>query len=543
MKKLTVDACTSHIPDCMDFIENELSRLKIPKHEKIHSVLTAEDVIACVIDHAAENAKLSVFINRFMGTVSISVRCIGSEMNLPESWNSWYQSVGGDREEIEMIDHLMQKIGSSRVSYKRMRSLNVCSIKVEESRLKSLYVTLSAMVLGVLCGLILKEASPDAAQMLSSDLFTPVYTVFLNALKLIVAPLVFFSIADSIVGFSDIKSLGRIAMKVFLSYIATSFLAVGVGFLIADLFPIGDPSLQGLVTDSGATLIHQSNEVSVSIKGTLIGIVPSDIISPFLKSDMLQIIFVAAMLGIAASLADGRGVFAQFITSANKVFSKFTAIIISVMPFAIFCSMAKMMVGMNLGDLVKVIVWVPCCFAGHFVMMIVYGVLLMLIARYNPLKFYRLFMPAILTGFSTSSSNATLPVSMDRCAEGLKISPKIYSFSIPMGATINMDGNCITLVITALFGARIFGIEMTSSAIVALIIAILSLSFGAPGIPSGNLVCIAILMPIIGIPAEMVSLVMGLYSLVAMSQTAANVTGDAVITTIVAKSENLIETA
>lgn len=145
-------------------------------------------------------------------------------------------------------------------------------------------------------------------------------------------------------------------------------------------------------------------------------------------------------------------------------------------------------IGMNISSLLKVIVWVPCCYAGHFMMMVMYGVLLFVFARYNPYKFFKLFMPAILTGFSTASSNAALPVSMKQCGEALKISPRIYSFSIPMGATINMDGNCITLVITALFGARVFEIDISSSMVVAMVVAIMSLSLGAPGVPGGNLV-------------------------------------------------------
>lgn len=541
IKKYTTEAKINNISACMDFIENELAGLKISRNESIQSILSAEEVLAAEIKHADENASITVTVSHFMGSTSIRIVCSGTKMDISDIEDSWLIYDSFEPEEARIVERFLEKTLFSRISYKRIRNLNIYVIKVETSRFKSLYITLTALLLGVLCGILLKNASADAAKIIADNIFSPVYTMFLNALKLIVGPLVFFSITESIASFSDIKSLGRIALKVFALYVMTSLIAIVIGFAISSAFPIGDTSLQGLVSDAGASTIEKGNQVSVSIKDTITGIIPADIINPFLKSDMLQIIFVAVMLGISTSLVDSEGTFASFIKSGNKVFSKFTAIVIGFLPVAVFCSMAKMMIGMNIKDLVKVIVWVPCCYAGHFSMMIVYGVLLFLFAKYNPFKFFKLFMPAILTGFSTASSNATLPVSLEQCKKALKISPKLYSFSIPMGATLNMDGNCVTLVITAMFGARIFGIDITPSMVVAIVVAIMSLSMGAPGVPGGNLVCAAILMPIIGVPAETISLIMGLYSLVGMSQVAANVTGDAVVTTIVAKSEGMIE--
>ena len=144
-------------------------------------------------------------------------------------------------------------------------------------------------------------------------------------------------------------------------------------------------------------------------------------------------------------------------------------------------------------------------------------------------------------GFSSSSSNVVMPLSMKQCGEKLGISSRIYSFSIPLGATVNMDGSCITLIITALFAARIFALPVTTAMLVSMVITIIALSMGSPGVPGGNLVCMSILLPTIGIPAEAISIVMGFYSLVGMSQVMTNVTGDAVVTTIVAKWEKAID--
>ena len=150
-------------------------------------------------------------------------------------------------------------------------------------------------------------------------------------------------------------------------------------------------------------------------------------------------------------------------------------------------------------------------------------------------------MPAaMVTAFTLSSSNAALPTSVKQCDE-MGVSKNVYSFSLPLGATINMDGSCISLMITSLFMAKIFGIPVTGSVLTTIIIAIMVLSVGTPGVPGGNLVCMTLLLPQIGVPAEAVSLVMGLYPVMGMMQTCANVTGDAVVTTIVAKQENLLD--
>ncbi len=157
----------------------------------------------------------------------------------------------------------------------------------------------------------------------------------------------------------------------------------------------------------------------------------------------------------------------------------------------------------------------------------------------NTYKFYKKYYPAMVSAFIFASSNAVLPSSIKQC-DKMGISPKIYSFSLPLGATINMDGFCITLFISALFCAKIFQVPITPSILLSLFISIMVLFVGSPGVPGGNLVCIALLLPQIGVPAETISLIMGLYPLVGMMQTCTNVTGDAVVSMIVAKREGLL---
>jgi Na+/H+-dicarboxylate symporter len=273
-----------------------------------------------------------------------------------------------------------------------------------------------------------------------------------------------------------------------------------------------------------------------------VGIIPSDIINPFLSADMLQIIFIAVMIGVSCGLLSDKIIcFKDVLSDGYQVFSKITALIISVMPLAVFCAMAKMVLSMDLKSLFSVFAWVPTIYFGDVLMMIVYALIILLVGRLNPITFFRKYYQAMLTAFTFASSNASLHTSMATCDKSLGISKKIYSFSLPLGATINMDGSCITQIVSALFMAKIFGIPVNAPVILTLAITVFVLSVGAPGVPGGALVCISLLVPQIGIPAEAISLIMGLYSLVGMMQTCTNVTGDAAVTLVVARSEGMLE--
>ena len=415
------------------------------------------------------------------------------------------------------------------------------NIKISKSA-KSIIITLLALIFGIATGLLLQYAAPkEVANTLSSYVFTPVYTMFMNALKMIVGPLVFCSIASSISSFSDLKTLGRIAAKIMALYVLTSVIAVFVGYFAWNLFPIGNPSLlDNIYADDAAETVQRAQNTTVSIIDTIVDIVPNNIITPFQNSDMLELIFMAAILGLAvASLSDKYPVVRDILVALDKVCSKITTVLVSFIPLTVFCSMAKTMISMEIKEFSIVVAWVPVIYFGDIMMMCVY-MLLLVLARLNPFRFITKYHPAMLSAFTFASSNAALPSSIEKVDE-LGVSSKVYSFSLPLGATVNMDGSCVALIISALFYAKTYSIPITSSVFTALFIAIIALSLGSPGVPGGNLVCIAILIPTIGVPAEAVSLIMGLYPLVGMITACTNVMGDAVVTTIAAKAEKMFD--
>ena len=529
------------IEPAIQFIEKELSK-KTGSKTLTRTLLAAEEVLRATIENAAgEDDKLSVKLIRSPFGSEIRIAAKGKPFDMAAVQKTMIDSE--DEETRAVLGQLFERVMGDNLVIRNRHGVNVTVIKVAESRYKQLIFTIGALILGIVVGLIMKMAVPgDVNTVVNENFFTPVNTMFLNALKMVVAPLVFFSIASSIAEFGDLKALGRIAGKVIISYMITSFMAIMLGLGVYHLIPIGDPALQSAVTDAAASTIAKGEGVSTSIKDTIVGIIPSDIINPFLKADMLQIIFIAVMVGLAAgALAGKTKIVRDFLNDFYAVFSKITALIIRVMPLSIFCAVAKMVLTMKTENLVNVFAWVPTIYLADVIMLVIYALIILIFGRLNPLLFFKKFYPAMLAAFTFASSNAALPTSMGVCGSRLGISKKIYSFSLPLGATINMDGGCITQIISALFMAKTFGIPINGSIILSLVLAIFVLSVGAPGVPGGALVCISILLPQIGIPAEAISIIIGLYSIVGMMLTCVNVTGDAAITLAVAKSEKLVD--
>lgn len=537
MKKFTLKAQINNIPEAVSLTQDYLKSLKLKNDAVLSALFSLEDVLSSLINHSSPSEDLNIKIFSYFGNISVRILCKGTAFGIDELQNQ-YVFADLDEDEENVIQELIAKVLGDNISINHKNGINHVQINVKKSPYRQLINTLFALIGGIVFGLLLKNVLSDEINlMLVNSLFSPVYTMFLNALKMIVGPLVLFSIASSISEFDNLRSLGKIAGKVMLMYVFTSLLAIITGRIAYFIAPVGNSELMNMVSQNAAAV---TPSVSVSLKNTIMNIIPNNIISPFLNGDMLQIIFMAVLLGVGTSLFHNEKL-NEAVKIINGLMSKITAVIISFMPIAVLCSMTKMIVTIDMSNIMSVFAWVPVCYLGHFMMIAVYMLLMVVLTGLNPLKFLKKFSGVMLTGFSTASSNATMPSSMKACDEKLGIASRIYSFSIPLGATINMDGSCVTLIITAFYMARIFGVDINGSELFTIFMMIMVLSMGAPGVPGGNLICISILLPCIGIPSDAIGIIMGVYSLVGMSQTMTNVTGDAIVTTIIASSEKAVD--
>ena len=545
MKPYICKCDQKEIPGVLDHIQECLEKKKLDKKKRVRAMLVAEEILGELCRNAKEGSQIRVDVGGILGNIEIRYRCNGKLFYVSDIQERMlFTENDKDNDEANIvIRDLMERLFGDTISIRNDRGVNNVTQTVKKSAYISLIYTLAALVLGVITGLLIQSFLPaETGKAISGAVFIPIYTVFINALKMIVGPLVFFSIAASISEFSDLNALGRLAGRNIMMYVITSIIAICVGMLAYRIFPIGNPDLVKAVNAEVASeTVAKGEATSISIKDTLVSIVPSDVVTPFQKSDMLQIIFMAVLLGIAAASLSGKvPLLRDMIRAMDKCFSKITGGIVTFVPLIVFCSMAKMMLGMNLTNLKDVLIWTPVIYFGDIIMICIYLLILLVVGRLNPLKFLENFYPAMLSGFTLASSNAALPTSIKQC-ERMGISKRIYSFSLPLGATINMDGNCITLIISALFFARIYGIPVTANMLISLFIAILVLSMGSPGVPGGNLVCLTLLIPQIGVPAEAISLVMGLYPIIGMMQVMANITGDAVVTAVIANRAGLLD--
>ena len=256
---------------------------------------------------------------------------------------------------------------------------------------------------------------------------------------------------------------------------------------------------------------------------------------------MLQLIFLAVISGIAA----GRiGRYSDMVKSLfetfNELFLKITMFIIKFMPIAVFCSICSMILSMGVETILSVLSMLGTFLVGLLCMIMIYCTILGIAGRVNPLYFLRSYAPTMLQVFSMGSSNAAIPVNMQAC-DKMGVAKKIYCLSLPLGATLNMDGSCVYMAVFTLALAKTYGVQITGSAITAMIISIIVLSMGAPGIPGPGLICLSMLLTQVGVPVEAVGLVMGIDAFIGMFRTMSNCTGDVAVSILVARLEKMLD--
>ena len=257
----------------------------------------------------------------------------------------------------------------------------------------------------------------------------------------------------------------------------------------------------------------------------------------------MQIIFLAVICGIAlGKLEEYSAVLKKFFDACNSLFLAITTIITKFIPLAVFCSVSMMIVNMSADSLLSVMGVAGTQILTIMEMIIIYGLLVFLFTRLSPIRFYKNVKEGMLTSFSLSSSSAAMPTNRRVCKEKLGIHPKVCNFSIPLGATVNMDGTCVFLSVIALSLARAYGVEISLEMLISVSLTIVLLSLGAPGVPGSAIVCLGIVLQQMNVPVESMSLIIAVSPILDMFDTMSNTTGDMAASLIAAKSEGLIDT-
>lgn len=547
-KRLLADQ--SNPSECMEFIENGLNELGIGKKQRMKTMLLVEESLIKLIEHAENTEeKVCITLNKSLNRVYVKMTVRGQEFQLIHGQtaeevlnqeNDDLQS-SGEKEE-SMIRDILLRANKDYLRYKNKNNVNMVEIMVQKNPHAMVMQTMFALAAAIVAGMLMKTFVPDTVNTTLNDtVFTSISTMFLNALKMIVGPVVFFSIVCCISQFGDLKEVGRIGGKIIGFYMLTTVLAILSATGVFYLLRPGNPELALKLTADVSTII--SSDVSISIKDTIVGIIPSNFVKPFLDSNMLQLIFLAVLIGIALEkIGDYSKILKDIFEACNSLFLKITVMLVQFIPIATFASVLSVILKTGPDVLLSMLSMMGTFVVGIIVMMGIYCLLIIVIGHLNPVPFLKKYSPTMLQVFGMASSNAAIVVNMDACEHKLGIPKKIYSLSIPLGATVNMDGTCVYLVIFGMALARVFGVNINGGMLLSMFFSVLVLSVGAPGVPGAGLVCLSVLLTQLQVPLAGIGLVMGLDSLLSMMRAMSNSLGDVAASLIVAKSEKILDT-
>ena len=399
---------------------------------------------------------------------------------------------------------------------------------------------ITGMILGFLTGLLINILSLNSNEIINiylvNGLFDTIGSIFISSLKLMVVPLVFFSLSTGVASFDKDKKLSVIALKTISLYLLTTAIAISLGLFIAILFSPGE----GLNLTSSAEYIAPSPP---GIKSVIIDIFPTNPIAAMAEGKMLQIIVFSIFFGVALrSIKDKNSELVNIMESTTNVVMKMVFILINLAPFGVYCLMANLFATQGIGivgNLFQYFLLVVFVLIIHG--FVVYPALLYSFTKIKPFGFYKKLRPVMLFAFSTSSSNATMPVTLKTVTQDLGVNPKIASFTIPLGATVNMDGTAIMQGVATIFIANAYNIDLSTIDYLMVILTATMASIGTAGVPGVGLIMLAMVLSQVGLPTEGIALILGVDRLLDMIRTVVNVTGDSTVSTIVAHSEGALD--
>jgi Na+/H+-dicarboxylate symporter len=394
----------------------------------------------------------------------------------------------------------------------------------------------AGLVLGAVVGLAF---GPDAA------VIKPVGTAFIRLIKMVVIPLIFASLLVGVASLGDMRRLGRIGGKTVVFFLAYYVTAVAVGLFLANSLKPGrniPESVQAeLKADYGETADAQALRAGErpGVVEMLVDIIPDNPGDAFVKANMLQIIFLSMFMGAVISLLDKDKMkpVLSFFEAINDIMIRIVEIVIKLAPYAVFALIASVVGTFGADILMSLLGYCAVVIGGLIILAVSYPAVVTLFTRYPYLRFWKGISKAQLIAFSTSSSSATLPVSMECAEENLGVSKQISSFVLPLGATINMNGTALYQGVTAVFIAQVYGMHLGIADQLIIVLTATLASVGAAGAPAMGVLMLIIVLKQVGIPLEGIALILGVERILDMARTVINITGDIAAATVIAHSE------
>ena len=387
---------------------------------------------------------------------------------------------------------------------------------------------LIGMVLGVIVGIFM---GPDA------EMLKPIGTLFINAIKMLIVPLVFCSLIVGVTSMDDTRKMGRVGLKSVAFYLGTTAVAITIGLTLATLLAPG----VGLNMDA-ASAASTSKEAPTLVQ-TLLNMIPKNPVGALAAGNILQIIVFALGLGLALNFCGEKGKPAvRVFESLAEAMYKLTEMVMHLAPYGVFGLMAWVAGKYGLDILLPLIKVISVVYIGCLIHVLVfYTGLVSLLGRLNPVRYLKGLINPAAVAFTTTSSSGTLPATIKSAREELGVSKGISSFVLPLGATINMDGTALYQGVTALFIAQAFGVDLEFADYVTIILTATLASIGTAGVPGAGLIMLSLVLTTVGLPLEGLAIIAGIDRILDMARTTVNVCGDLMVTLLVAKSEEEVD--
>ena len=525
MKKFPVDPQDPQaaVNSALEYVNARLKSYHLKQKDELKASLMAEESLLRLMDYADFSKVSAVFVKvmRIFGTVRIKLRVPGEKFNFAETLGVGTTLADeGMPETQEAIQNIIMRSFEDRLAYSHKNGLNTITAVAVKSTMEGVYITLAALLAAVVIGVLMKSFAPaELCASVNNTFLARFNTMYKNALKTAVTPLVFFSIITCLAQFGSFSELGKTGGLIISLFLMMTFLSSAIG---AGVFMIFRPGAGiNAFTDSAGAVISAS---SFQQGDFITSIIPSNILLPFLNMNMIQVIFLAfALGGSMGAIGEAGKILRDLFEACNKMFMAFTKALIALIPLAAFCAILSAVLISDAGarNLLSLGGFCVANVAGLALVLCLDMTYVALVGRVSPFTFVRKYFPVMLFSL-TSSTTGCIPINLEYC-EKLGIPRKICSFSVPLGATVSLDGVAMYVSLASLTLAGIYGVHLDFAGLLGVIASSVILSVSAPGIPGTGLICVAVLTAQLGVPAEAIGIIMGVDMMLSILRTPVNI--------------------
>lgn len=492
------------------------------------ALLLLEEISVRFLEQAPE-VPVKVRVRNRLGNISLILENEADEFNPISEIRDW------GTESENYFRTLIFRANAEKLDYARQNGRNVIHIRARKPKYHMMVLALVMLVAGTLLGLLMVHTlSPERTALIDYQLFDTIRTLFFNALGMLIVPMIFFSVVSTIAGLSSLSDTERLGGKTMRTYMTTTVLAIGVGFLTAFLL-IPQTMPEAVRSLAGNAAAVEADDLLD--RDALINLIPKDLIAPIQTSNILQVMLLAVFVGVALGiLGDKIQVLNRLIDDLTHLFQILVNIVAALMPFVTLVAMASLMITVGVAVIPLLLRLIFAEFVAVVILWLLYSIQLGLYGL-SPLPFWKA-MPGFFkkTGLP-NYSGAYLPHSMELCTRTFGVSPRVASFTTSLGATINMDGACVHFVLCTVLFARIYGVSLDARMIATIALAVFILSLGDSAVQNSSLISMTSILTMIGVPTSALGLILGVDQVLDLFRCGSNIIGDLSSTLTIGKSE------